>query len=166
MYLLVVTDTCPWERYGSFCFKEIALIRVQLEGEMIISGTRIAIPELSTHRERKWRQHKILLKQVLFFLNVHQFSKNYKNIKDCNRIALEKKAVVYKNKHAFVLGLKWVFVFIWVLFFLQDSVKEEESTGLFNRVAQKKRRTCFPHYKTLAEDACLRSEIQTDWHIL
>jgi len=49
------------------------------------------------------------LKQLLFFLTVHQFSKNYKNLKDCNNIALEKKAAVYKNKHAFVLGLEWFF---------------------------------------------------------
>lgn len=38
---------------GSFCFKEIPLIRVQLEGEMIISGTRIEIPELRTEKENE-----------------------------------------------------------------------------------------------------------------
>lgn len=89
------------------------------------------------------------------------FQKNYKNLKDCNNIALGKKAVVYKNKHAFVLGLEWFFIFVWVLFFLQHSVKEE-SSSLFNRIAQKnKEEHAFPVTK-LAEDKCLRSDIQTD----
>lgn len=42
---------------------------------------------------------------------------------------------MYKMKHAVVLGLKRVFVFTWVLFFLQHSVKEE-STSLFSRMVQ------------------------------
>lgn len=81
------------------------------------------------------------------------------NLKDCNNVALGKRGWCVQKQACFCFKGGEEFIFIWVLFFLQHSVKEE-SISLFNRIAQEnKEEHAFPVTK-LPEDACLTSKTQ------
>lgn len=81
------------------------------------------------------------------------------NLKDCNNVALGKRGWCVQKQACFCFKDGEGFIFIWVLFFLQHSVKEE-SISLFNRIAQEnKEEHAFPVTK-LPEDACSTSKTQ------
>lgn len=81
------------------------------------------------------------------------------NLKDCNNVALGKRGCCVQKQACFCFRGGKGFIFIHVLFFFHHSVKEE-STSLFNRIAEEnKEQHAFPVTK-LPEDACTRSKTQ------
>lgn len=81
------------------------------------------------------------------------------NLKDCNNVALGKRGWCIQKQACFCFRVGVGFIFIRVLFFLHHSVKEE-STSLFNRIAQENKKEHAFLITKLPEDACSRSKTQ------